>query len=218
MDDSLTNMLNAEMPTKQRIMICALQMFCAKGFSETTIRDIAAAVGITSGSIYGHFSSKEDLLHYMLNDYAEYTKDLFDHVDIEPILKEKPTGEGISLCFKLSMSKLTEDAYYRSLVHLIHQEQHRNALFGRFVLVRLHDTTEFLGRIFNVLKEMNVIRPDIDTEYWGAITYSVLHTISTCAAINIMLETPGFGVKDIVPMLRCIFDAVISTYQPEQAT
>ena len=213
MDYTLTNILNDEMPTKQRIMICALHIFSTKGYSETTIRDIATDVGITSGSIYGHFASKEEILSAMLNDYAEYTKGLFDHVDIEPILKEKPTGEGISLCFMLGMSKLTEDVYYGNLVHLIHQEQHRNPLFARFVLVRLQDTTDFVVRIFKILKEMKVVRPDVNVEYLGAITYSVLHTITSCTAINVMLKSPGYAVKDIVPILRYFFDTILTAYK-----
>ena len=212
MDYTLTNILNDAMPTKQKIMICALHMFSTKGYSETTMRDIATDVGITPGSIYGHFASKEEILSAMLNDYAEYTKDLFGHVDIEPILKEKPTGEGVALCFMLSMSKLTEEVYYANLVHLIHQEQHRNPLFARFVLVRLQETTEYVVRIFNILKDMNVLRPDVDAEYCGAIAYSVCHTISSCAAISAMLKTPVYGVKDIVPILRYMFDMVLSAY------
>ena len=137
MDYSLLNILSDEMPTRQKIMICALRLFSSKGYAETTIRDIASAVGITPGSIYGHFNSKEELLHYMLTDYEEYTHEMFSKVDIVPILEERPTGEGITMCFMASVSSLTESVYYANLVHLIHQEQHRNALFGRFVLLRL---------------------------------------------------------------------------------
>jgi len=70
MDHPLYQLLNDDMPTKQKIIICALQMFCDKGYIETTIRDISTAVGITSGTIYSHFSSKDDILQYMLDDYG----------------------------------------------------------------------------------------------------------------------------------------------------
>ena len=213
MDYSLSKILHDDMPTKQKIMICALNLFCSKGYAETTIRDIAADVGITPGAIYSHYSSKEELLNYMLKDYAEYTSDLFKRVHIERILKEKPTGEGISTCIMSSVSILTEDAYYGNLVHLIHQEQHRNALFGGFVLLRLNDTIEFIERILNILHEMKVIRDDYNAEYWGAITYSVFHTISTCAAISSVKKTPGFAITDIGPMLRYMFDTMLIAYK-----
>ena len=38
------------------------RLFREKGFDATTIRDIAAAVGMRSGSPFYHFKSKQDLL------------------------------------------------------------------------------------------------------------------------------------------------------------
>jgi AcrR family transcriptional regulator len=61
----------SDMPTKQRILSCAVNLFCEKGYSETAIRDIASAVGIKASSIYNHFPSKEALLMFMLNDYEK---------------------------------------------------------------------------------------------------------------------------------------------------
>ena len=214
MDYTLSNLLEDNMPTKQRIMICALDLFCAKGYLETTIRDIASAVGITPGSIYSHFTSKEEILLYMLDDYAEYTKGMFHRLDIAPILEKNPTGEGISSCIMMSVSILTNDAYYGNLVHLIHQEQHRNSLFGGFVLLRLQDTKEFIERIFVILKEMNVIRADADPEYWGVFAYSLLHFIPTCAAISATQNIPGYEISDLVPMLSFMFDAMIVKHKP----
>ena len=213
MDYTLSYIMNDDMPTKQRIMICALDQFNKKGYSETTIRDIAKAVGITSGSIYGHFSSKEEILQYMLNDYAEYTSNMFHSMDITPVLQKNPTGEGISLCIMSSISILTENVYYANLVHLIHQEQHRNPLFGGYILIRLKDTQEFIERIFDELKGMNIIRPDADAEYWGLIAFGVLHTIPTLHALNTRQNAPGYTMKDLAPILRHMFDMILDLYK-----
>ncbi len=40
----------------------AAELFAGQGFHETTMRDIAKRAGMLPGSIYYHFSSKEDLL------------------------------------------------------------------------------------------------------------------------------------------------------------
>ncbi|MBE0550623.1 MAG: TetR family transcriptional regulator [Rubrivivax sp.] len=45
-----------------QILDAAARLFCAQGFQGTTVRDIAQAVGILPGSLYCHFSTKEDLL------------------------------------------------------------------------------------------------------------------------------------------------------------
>jgi len=50
-------------PTRRRQIIAAgSELFARNGFEGTSIRDIAAASGVLSGSLYYHFPSKEDLL------------------------------------------------------------------------------------------------------------------------------------------------------------
>ncbi|KRF00966.1 hypothetical protein ASG88_11240 [Nocardioides sp. Soil777] len=45
------------------------KLFAEKGFLATTIRDIADAAGIQSGSLYYHFESKESMVEELIRDY-----------------------------------------------------------------------------------------------------------------------------------------------------
>src|ERR1700751_4759315 len=47
---------------RRQILAAASELFARNGFEGTSIRDIAAASGVLSGSLYYHFPSKEDLL------------------------------------------------------------------------------------------------------------------------------------------------------------
>ncbi len=47
--------------TRQDIIEKSLQLFCIKGYYNTSINDILQATGLTKGGVYGHFASKEDL-------------------------------------------------------------------------------------------------------------------------------------------------------------
>ena len=47
---------------RRQIIAAASGLFAHKGFEGTSIREIAAASGVLSGSLYYHFPSKEDLL------------------------------------------------------------------------------------------------------------------------------------------------------------
>ena len=48
--------------TEQRILEVATELFYEKGYHATTMREVAAGVGIKAGSLYNHFPSKEELL------------------------------------------------------------------------------------------------------------------------------------------------------------
>lgn len=47
---------------RERILRAAARLFRRKGFKGTTVRDIAEAVGILSGSLFHHFATKEEIL------------------------------------------------------------------------------------------------------------------------------------------------------------
>ena len=65
------------MGTKELILEKALKLFSEKGIKETTIRDIAKAVGITEGAIYRHFESKDQIVHEL---FETYSGDLYERL------------------------------------------------------------------------------------------------------------------------------------------
>lgn len=48
--------------TRQRLLEEAERLFKERGYAATSLEQIADAADVTKGAIYGHFSSKEDLL------------------------------------------------------------------------------------------------------------------------------------------------------------
>lgn len=72
----------ARSDTRDRLLAVAIEMFGAKGFEATTMRDIAGAVGIRGPAAYNHFKSKEKLLAesvlWALRDFKAKVTDLDD--------------------------------------------------------------------------------------------------------------------------------------------
>jgi AcrR family transcriptional regulator len=56
---------------RERILTSAAELFARKGVAATTVREIADAVGILSGSLYHHFESKEAIVDEILSSYLE---------------------------------------------------------------------------------------------------------------------------------------------------
>lgn len=46
---------------REQILAGAAQLFVERGYGGTTVRDIAAAVGMMAGSVYHHFAAKEEV-------------------------------------------------------------------------------------------------------------------------------------------------------------
>jgi len=54
-----------------RVLRAAAHLFVTRGYAQTTVRDIARAVGILSGSLFHHFDSKEALLEAVMAEVSE---------------------------------------------------------------------------------------------------------------------------------------------------
>jgi len=53
-----------------RLLRAAAHLFLTRGYAQTTVRDLARAVGILSGSIFHHFDSKEEILEAVMTEVS----------------------------------------------------------------------------------------------------------------------------------------------------
>lgn len=56
---------------RELIVSAAAEMFARKGIRSTTVREIADAVGVLSGSLYHYFSSKDEIVREILMDFLD---------------------------------------------------------------------------------------------------------------------------------------------------
>jgi AcrR family transcriptional regulator len=56
---------------RQELLAIAARLFAERGFKNTTVRDIADAAGILSGSLYHHFDSKESIVDELLDSFQQ---------------------------------------------------------------------------------------------------------------------------------------------------
>ena len=75
---------------RDELLAIAARLFADKGFKNTTVRDIADAAGILSGSLYHHFDSKEAMVDEILRTFQEDLFGQYDDIlasDADPLAK-----------------------------------------------------------------------------------------------------------------------------------
>lgn len=61
----------AKQQTRQKVLAAARRLFSEEGYEGATIRDIAAAAGMSTGAVFANFSDKSDLFREIMTDDME---------------------------------------------------------------------------------------------------------------------------------------------------
>jgi len=97
---------------RTELLAIAAQLFATRGYSQTTVRDIADEAGILSGSLYHHFDSKEAMLGEILQGFLEGLYAQYAEV----------VAQDVSAREKF-------DGLVRSSFRTMHEQQHAVALY-----------------------------------------------------------------------------------------
>lgn len=110
----------AERPTL--ILQAALEEFSLNGFAAARLDDVAARAGITKGTIYVYFPSKEDLFMATLK---EKTRPVFENL---AALAADPEAQALDVLrdhLAFAAAHMVEDACGRDIVRILLAEGHR---------------------------------------------------------------------------------------------
>ena len=195
---------------KQRILDCAARLFSEKGFTETSIRELAKAAGFKNpASLYHHFPSKNAILEHMLEDYSVFNIDVFENRGVQTILKNNPSADGILTCLQTAFPQ-DRAAYYVDVLCVLLQEQLRNPLVRGFMSEQIILRAELhIGKIIDALKDLKIIRRDTDADYWMKIVSSLFYSFATRMMLGIGDNAPDFKGMGMVDMLRYTFDVML---------
>ena len=60
--------------TKRKIFEASMKLFADKGYDATSIEEITATVGVAKGTLYYHFSSKEEIFNFLVDEGVKLLK------------------------------------------------------------------------------------------------------------------------------------------------
>ena len=64
--------------TKRKIFETSLKLFSEKGYDATSIEEITATVGVAKGTLYYHFSSKEEIFNFLVEEGIKLLQNSID--------------------------------------------------------------------------------------------------------------------------------------------
>ena len=198
-----------EPTTKRRILDSAAKLFAEKGFTETSIRELAEVVGLNPASLYHHFPSKNALLEHMLEDYSTYNNGVFGSRDISGVLRANPTTDGILACMQTSFPP-DRSEYYLQVLNVMMQEQFRNPIVREYMTTRIIlQAEDNMKRITDELKGLGIIRQDCDPDYWTKAISSLFYAFATRMMLDIGDNKPEYSGMGMVEMIRYTLDMML---------
>ena len=195
-------------PTKRRILDCAATLFATKGFTETSVRELATAAGLQGSSVYNHFASKTAILEYMLDEYVSYNHNIYFNDKTRRILEDNPTSDGILTCLRLTFEDDKADYHYK-LLSTIMQEQHRIPYVSEYVRGSIAQTEQFTKLIIDTLKDLKVLKPDTDPDFWMKMSSCLFYTFSNRAVMGCGDTSPDYKGLGMVGLLEQMFKRML---------
>lgn len=156
----MTTPAASQPPTRRdELLELAATMFADRGLRATTVRDIADSAGILSGSLYHHFSSKEEMIDELLRGFLDWLFTRYHEiVETEPNPLERLKG--------LFMASFEAIADRHAQVVIYQDEAKRLSSQPRFAYVeeRNREQRKMWVEVLSQGIAEGYFRPDIDVD------------------------------------------------------
>lgn len=198
----LTKLSRAEQKALRPIQIldAAFEEFVAKGFSATRLEDIADRVGVTKGTIYVYFPTKEDLFSATVRHVSKPLEDLLrDSKELSGSYTER-----IRNLMTLFYERVSDDRPTRELIRLVISEG------SRFPSVVSDHHDELIGPLLALTQ--SVLDAGVAAGEFRAAP-AALASVVAAPVIALMIETLIFGKPrsaDVPAYIRAHIDLVLN--------
>ena len=102
----------AKEETREQLLAAAEELFAQKGYRGASVRDLAAAAGVTTGAFYSNFASKREIYIAIINRITDTIQAIVDEIAREVISIMKKRGE-LRMDYEIlsrSMRRLLDEA------------------------------------------------------------------------------------------------------------
>lgn len=193
-------------PTRRdELLTLAATMMAERGLRATTVRDIADAAGILSGSLYHHFKSKEEMVDEVLRSFLDWLFGRYQQIiDTEPNPLERLKG--------LFMASFEAIEHRHAQVVIYQDEAKRLSSQPRFAYLeaRNREQRKMWVDVLQQGIDKGHFRPDIDVDL-------VYRFIRDTTWVSVRWYQPGGGLtaEQVGAQYLSIVLGGITANQPE---
>ena len=111
--------------TSEQLLYAALELFAQKGYRGTSVRDLAAAAGVTTGAFYSNFRSKRDIYVAVTDRITSTIQSIVDQLtkEIIEVMKERGSARMEFDLLSKPIQRLFEEAYkHEALLNILIRE------------------------------------------------------------------------------------------------
>ena len=165
--------------TKERILTTALEMFSRNGYAGTSLRELAAALGLVKSAMYRHFESKEAIWNALLDAMIAYYGERFGSPENLPPVPDSPEGLVQMTMRMVNFTVRDEKVVMTRKVLAIEQfrDTRALALAGRHFLTGL---TEMFTPVFAGMMDRGLLKRDDPEMLAFAYTAPISALIHQC--------------------------------------
>jgi AcrR family transcriptional regulator len=170
----------------QRILEAASELVLRWGYDKTTIDDVARRAGVAKGTIYLHWSSREDLFAALLR---------WERAEMVGAVRRRLGEEPASASLPVLFGHLAREIHRRPLLRAVLAQD--SEVLGRLVQRKQTrstgpETVDAFRRYLDTLREHGMARDDLSAEDH----LTVLSTILCGSSASARLLPPGLRVSD----------------------
>ncbi len=112
--DASTGSTTGQGSRREELLTIAAGLFAERGFKNTTVRDIADAAGILSGSLYHHFDSKESMVDELLDTFQTELWKKYDAIEASDASPKQKLESVVRASFEAIGEHRNEVAIFQS--------------------------------------------------------------------------------------------------------
>ncbi|MGW7615467.1 TetR/AcrR family transcriptional regulator [Streptomyces antimycoticus] len=143
---------------RTEILAAARRCFVRDGFHETSMQDLLAEAGMSSGSVYRYFSSKQDMIVAIAEEnLAEVVREARRQAERKPPVG---VGEAVADLFEVIRAKHAENGF-AAIALLTWSESLRNPRLAERLTTALTEATADLATLVREHQDVSQLPPDV---------------------------------------------------------